>query len=363
MIQKQIDIVIPSFRLDENYLLPLIDLPKPPNWEINYYIVVDNPTVNVSASIRELAQQGAIHLFINEENLGASASRNKGIDAGRGEWILFLDDDIRADKDLLYAYAEAIEENPNEIGFIGLTDFPPANNAFTSALQIAHLTHFKIAMIKDRFTWGVTANMMYRRSAMGGLRFSSLFPKSGGGEDVDLPLRICLQHQKEFQCLKEATVIHPWWNDSTPHYDRFVRYGIGTAYLLFLHKKLTWYDFPNAVESLGLLFIFTPLFIFFLGWESWISILLAIPVIEYVVACLKVWSKGILSLTTPYYISLLKASFDLGVLKTVVKNSQLRFFMKRVNPTFSKPHHFHLNKWKIIKLCLYIGLFLGLTIG
>src|SRR5690606_32813836 len=149
-----------------------------------------------------------------------------------------------------------------EIGFIGLTDFPPPNNKFTLALQIAHLTHFKIAKIKDRFTWGVTANMMYRRSSMQELRFSSIFPKSGGGEDVDLPLRICLRHQKEFKSLKEAIVVHPWWNNSNHHYDRLVRYGAATAYLLFLHTKLTQYDFPNTLESIIILIISTPAYVF-----------------------------------------------------------------------------------------------------
>src|SRR5690606_30000255 len=117
---------------------------------------------------------------------------------------------IVADENLLYQYTKAIKDSPNEIGFIGLTDFPPTNNEFTRALEAADLTSiFKIAENKDYFTWGVTANMMYRRSAMQELRFSHIFPKSGGGEDIDLPLRICIRQNKEFKCLKVAKVTHP----------------------------------------------------------------------------------------------------------------------------------------------------------
>src|SRR5690606_29619062 len=138
--------------------------PKPQNRVFNYYIVVDNPSVTVPASIQKLAQLGAINLHINEKNLGAAASRNKGIENGKGEWILFLDDDVIADKDILSIYSQAIEEHPDEIGFIGLTAFPPPHNTFTLALQANELTFFKIANSNDHIKWRVTASMMYNRS-------------------------------------------------------------------------------------------------------------------------------------------------------------------------------------------------------
>lgn len=359
---KTIDIIIPSFRLDEDYLIALVYLPKPKDWVFNYYIIVDNPSIKVPTSIQKLSDEGLINLFINPENLGASASRNKGIDAGTGEWILFLDDDIVADEDLLKVYTEAIQNNPDEIGFIGLTDFLPAINEFTQALQLDHLTHFKIAETRDRFTWGVTANMMYRRSSMHELRFSHIFPKSGGGEDVDLPFRICLRNNKEFKCIKEARVVHPWWNNGKPHYDRFIRYGTGTAYLLFAHKKSSSYDFPNVIESLFILIISAPLFIFFWGWSNWAIVLIAIPFFEYLLAYLKTLSKGINSFKTAYYIALLNNSYHLGIFKTILKNKRMDLFMKRMNPEFSRLHHFHLNKWKIIKIALFLILFICLSI-
>lgn len=359
MTQKQIDIIIPSFRLDEEYLLPLIHLPKPIDWKFHYYIIVDNPSINVPDSIKELSENGFINLYINPENLGASASRNKGIDAGNSEWILFLDDDVVAEENLLFVYTEAIKESPDEIGFIGVTDFPQPMSKFTQALDSAYLTGiFKIAKTKDRFSWGVTANMMYNRSSMQELRFSQLFPKNGGGEDVDLPMRICMRHNKEFKCLKEAIVIHPWWNKGKPHYERFIRYGIGNAYLLTLYKKLSWYDFPNTVESLLILIVSTPLFIVFGHWSIWLTILLAIPIFEYIVVYIKERSKGIRSFKTAYYVTLLKSSLDYGVLKTILKERKLNFLMRRAYVGFPKSNNFHLNKQKIIKLSLFIILFI-----
>jgi len=358
---KTIDIIIPSFRLEEDYLLPLIQLPKPDNWIFNYFIIVDNSSVTVPASIQELAQLGIIKLYINNENLGASASRNKGIDAGTGEWILFLDDDVVADKDLLVVYTRSIEENPNEIGFIGLTDFPTPINDFTRAIQAGELTFFKIAEVEDYFKWGVTANMMYRRSSMQELRFSHIFPKNGGGEDVNLPLLISQRHKKEFKCVKEARVVHPWWNNGKAHFDRFQRYGIGVGYLMPLHKELIWRDFPNTIESFIILIITIPFFIFFGYWSIWITLLLAIPAFEYLVVYLKARSKGVKSLRTAYYMALLKNSFDFGILKAILKENQLQFFMKRINIGSSKTQDYRLNRWKIIKVSLFIILFVCLA--
>src|SRR5690606_22022415 len=144
-------------------------------------------------------------------------------------------------------------------------------NAFTQALNIGHLSHFRIAQRKEKFTWGVTANMMYRRSSLGNLRFSNQFPKNGGGEDIDLPLRVCLRHKREFRCIKEAKVVHPWWNDGRAHYDRFFRYGLGSGYLLFFHRDRTHYDFANPAESMALLTLFSPLLIPLLGWNVWLA--------------------------------------------------------------------------------------------
>ena len=359
---KKIDIVIPSFRLNESYLLPLLSLHQPANWQFNYFIIVDNPVVQVPPIIEEMARNGEITLHINEKNLGASESRNKGISMGSAEWILFLDDDVVANADLLHQYAQAIESYPYEIGFIGLTDFPEPVNAYTTGLEIGHLSHFRIAQRKEKFTWGVTANMLYRRSSLGELRFSTLFPKSGGGEDIDLPLRVCLQHNREFRCIEEAKVTHPWWNQGKTDYERFVRYGMGSGYLLFFHRHRTHFDFANPVESLILLTLFSPMLIPAFGWTTWLLYTVSVPLFEWVISFLKVSSNGFKSPLTAYYMAMVKSSFEFGVVLTLIKEKKFFYFMKRINPTFSRSQHFRLNKWKIIKLSLYLVMTLYLII-
>ncbi|WP_212003527.1 glycosyltransferase [Chitinophaga sp. HK235] len=357
-----VDIVIPSFRLGERYLIPLIELPKPEGWTFNYFIIVDNPEVKPGPAISKLAADGVVNLFINSENLGASGSRNKGIDAGKAPWILFLDDDIVVEKDLLHTYVAAIRQHPDAIGFIGLTDFPAPINHFTEALDAYGITAaFRIANVTSEFMWGTTANMMFNRAAMGDLRFSDVFSKNGGGEDMDLPARICIQNNKRFLTLKEAKAVHPWWNDGRPHYDRSMRYGAGTGHLLPRFKSFTWYGFPNPIESLILFILTAPLIIYYLGWTQWLILIAAVFVFDLILNYAKSVQKGFTSPVVAYYVTRLRWSTEWGTLITGLRKQGVPAFMQRINADFSRPHHFRLNRWRITKFVMF-ALLVGVLI-
>lgn len=351
---SSIDIVIPSFRLDERFILPLVELEKPSGWAFHYYLVVDNPGVVVAKSIQQLTDNGAVTLLINETNSGASVSRNRGMEAGSGAWILFLDDDIEPDSRLLFRYAAAVSQQPDALGFIGLTDFPAPINAFTQAVELSGpLTPFKIATKTDAFPWGVTANMLFNRRLLGAARFSADFPKNGGGEDVDLAARLSLKYQQPFRCLPEAKVTHPWWNAGKAQYVRFFRYGIGTAYLLPRFRNYVWYGFPNPVETLLAGVVWLPLLGLTIGWGSALVCLLAVPVFEFFTQFLRAARAGEFRIPVVWHMMMVRAANDWGVL--VGGRMQRRStFMKRLNADFTTPSHFRLNRYRIVKLVLFV---------
>src|SRR6185437_14578177 len=101
-----------------------------------FYIISDNPQISLSNQINDLWNRDDVHLIVNTRNLGFSLTRNKGIDAGTGAWILLLDDDIIPNANLLHAYSKSITEHPEALGFVGVTNFPPVINSVTKALQI-----------------------------------------------------------------------------------------------------------------------------------------------------------------------------------------------------------------------------------
>ncbi|SEK35806.1 glycosyltransferase family 2 protein [Parapedobacter koreensis] len=359
-ITHSIDIVIPSYRLEKDYILRIIRLSKPEKWVFKYYIVVDNPNVIVDEEIARLAASGDITLLINPVNLGASTSRNKGLEAGSGEWILFLDDDIKADERLLHNYVHAITKWPDEIGFIGLVKLPPPPTAFARALIInGSMMIFGIAEEAESFAWGATANTMVKREAVGAIRFSTDYPKSGGGEDVDFFLNVRDSNGgKDYKTLKEAVVYHPWWNEGRPSFKRSFRYGVGNSYLGQFLPKYTYYDFPNTPEALFLMLLAFPIVIFiapvYLG--SWGQLFIGFGLVEVIATLFQAAKrKAPLSAAVAYYVVRLKLAYETGLLWGNI--ARFRFAGIGARFEYKGRKHgngfFQFNTYKIVKWVLY----------
>jgi len=360
---SSIDVIIPSFRLNKETLLPLLNLKRPENIQISFYLVADNPALIPDPAIQALVDNEHVHLLINEQNLGASSTRNRGINAGKGAWILFLDDDITVPDNLLEVYAGAITEFPNEIGFIGRVLMPPPCNLFTESVEASgSMSIFNISAEKEYFAWGATANVMIRRSALKEVRFSDQYPKWGGGEEVEFFLRMrAANGYKDFKTLKEAAVTHPWWNDGKTNFSRFYRYGQGNSFLAERNPTYAWYDFTNTPETILLLLVILP-FTLFAGAKAFLYTLCFILLtvfIEYIVTILRV--KRNTHKTQPVtavYVSILRIVYETGLLKGNLGRGRLKGFGERFSYDGSlKKNHFRLNRFKIIKLVLYIMVF------
>ena len=86
-----IDIVIPTYRLDEKVISNIASLRCPDLFDVYVYVVADNPALVIPESVKQLYENGKIKLIVNERNLGASATRNAGIQYGKSKWILLLE--------------------------------------------------------------------------------------------------------------------------------------------------------------------------------------------------------------------------------------------------------------------------------
>ena len=87
-----IDIVIPSIRLDAEGLPGALALRVPAGVKIRYIIVSDNPGMRSG----EFVHDGSpVDVIVNAEGLGAPLSRNVGLEAGAGWYVLFIDDDVK----------------------------------------------------------------------------------------------------------------------------------------------------------------------------------------------------------------------------------------------------------------------------
>lgn len=254
-----IDVVIPSYRVQLPFLDRILSLQSSSTCVVMFIIIVDDPC---ASSICELEKKYGcrpdVCIRVNTENLGASASRNRGMKESAADWIVFLDDDVHPDPSLLQEAERVIREHPKAAGFIGCTHFPPAETIFETAVHLAGVSYFwdiaeKMAGESD-MPWGVTANIIVRR-VEDGVEFGLQFPKTGGGEDIDFirqKREYSISHGGEgFHAAPNVLATHPWWNGGKRSYWRFYWWSKGDGQLIKMYPDLTYMDHaPNSAELL-----------------------------------------------------------------------------------------------------------------
>lgn len=355
-----IDVVIPSFRLDEQYLLPILQLDVPASVTVNYYIVADNPEVKVPDAVWQQSQLSNVHLIINEHNLGFSKTRNKGIDAGHGDWILLLDDDITPNPDLLNAYAQQIVHKPDALGFVGITNFPPVMNAVTQALHITGVsTHFQRAQREDQMYWSATSNFMLNRSLLGNRRFLPELTRST--EDMEFLFRNAFENNlKQYQAAPLAIVTHPWWGNGAQQTRRMFLYGQGAGEVarLWPVKQYNFYDFTTTTETLLLLLLLcVPAYVAGVPVKYLCYAALAQVLAEVLTNAYRSFkTERTLSPAVIWQVTWHKNMMEFGRLWDAIINADVMSFARRTDGSFRKPHPqaFRLNRWKIVKMALFI---------
>lgn len=361
---KTIDIIIPSYRLQSKYLLSIIQMDKPDNYKVRFIIIADNPKIEIPTEITHFIDNKNIILFRNEINGGSSYSRNVGINNSNAEWILFIDDDVKPNKDLINRYVKAIEDYPNEIGFFGETLMPEPKALFSKGIIASDiLTFFFLAGYYDKLKWAPTSNVLIKKSAIGKIRFQEIFPKNGGGEDIDFFLQINKKTKQELICLKDTIVHHDWWYDEKRNYTRFTRWSFGDTLLHEIYPEFTYYNFPNIIESLVLslpfvilisilTFSFNPVIALFFG------IFLGEIFIEFIrLLIYKGFLKSLFALETV----LIRASNDIGRLSMqLIKLKRFKGICERFDHFCDGRHIKYQKIWAFTKFISYIIASIGI---
>ncbi len=353
----ELDIIIPAYRLQPRYLLPILQLEVPDGLKTRFTIVADNPTVTIAPELKVILQEKSAQLIVNKENMGAQESRNIGIDHTSGEWILFLDDDILPESSLLDAYFKWIlGDSVGYIGAAGTTVFPKPINAFTNGVLASDiLTFFDLPDHYQKMKWGVTANVLIRRSDLGQLRFSKEFPKFGGGEDIDLFIRVGIQTGKEFAALPAARVHHPWWNEGQRSYRRFFRWAFGDSLLPPKYSQHRYLNFPNVAETLAIALLLIPLLIAFTGDWTFVLSLPAIVLAETFVEGIKlVRNKRKFNPALAAEVVLIRASNDLGRLWGNLSRMRPWAIMERFDYFCDGKHIGNERRWAAFKFLSFL---------
>lgn len=148
MKEVSISVIIPTYK--RNHLLPitLSSLNKQTfdNYEI---IIVDNACSEECKHIvrKEINKGNSIIKYIEEANLGLHNARHAGAKAAEGKILLYLDDDVIADNNLLAAIYKAYV-NP-KIGCVGGKILPKWESPPPSWIRYVHPGFFTILDLGD----------------------------------------------------------------------------------------------------------------------------------------------------------------------------------------------------------------------
>lgn len=263
-----LDVIVPSFRAPLDILGRIVALEVPPRCSTQVIIIIDDPRHRAVRHLLEEEFGERVRVRVNESNRGASFSRSRGLDESCADWVLFIDDDVTPNADILSAYAEAIaSRGQGAAGFVAPTSMPPPPTVWAAGIALASLLYFwdRNVQLHEETPWGVTAQLCARRTRV---RFDEDFPKTGGGEDIDFILRGQRAMARPLLTLSTEgeACLHPWWDAGAPNGARFFGWATGDSLLLDKYPEYRYLSFPNVVEcsAAALLLLFLLLIFLFL---------------------------------------------------------------------------------------------------
>lgn len=250
-----IDVCVPMYRVNARFVRSLLDLHDPAGCDVRFCVCLDSQPSEVQRlELMELeASDPRLRVRVNPVNYGASETRNRLMNESHSDWILFLDDDVIPSREILIEYCKAIRKHPEARGFVGLSEMPRDGRLWTDAIHVAALYFWHIAShTRDPVAWGVTANLLVRWDPHA--RFDPRFPKTGGGEDIDL----CIQLGHSLIPVPGAKITHPWRDTPARMFWRMFEWAEGDGMLNSKHPAITYRTLPNAVELLLLWALISP---------------------------------------------------------------------------------------------------------
>ena len=261
---RAVDIVVPTYRCDVDNLKAITSLRSTTETRICFWIIVDNPASPHLEAVRRLEKfdrNYSVQVIVHSVNLGASVARNTGMDYSGADYIIFLDDDVVPDRDLIDAYIGGMMRYPEAGVLVGATHLPSPCNALTLAYVTSDLIgSYTVAEKRRDPAWGVTANLCVKGRS-NRVRFQKEYPKTGGGEDIDFCLRVGRGKAGSVVAVPGAKASHPWWSGgdlrSLLH---IIGWASGESLCLESEalKDYVYFTGPNGTEMcilLGVLFL------------------------------------------------------------------------------------------------------------
>jgi glycosyltransferase involved in cell wall biosynthesis len=217
-------------------------------------IVVDNGSRDETARVIQSAvQPGGRVRLVTEREPGAGQARHAGVLAARAALLLFLDDDMEAQPDLLSRHLEAHGSAPR---LCALGNVISASASRPFARMLAYIYDGGRQAVRER-----SPNAMDCWAGHLSLRRSVYFEVGGfdltlgefGGEDLDLGMRL-INSGVDLRFLEAAVARHHFTASFGAALKRSYRNGVAFGYLASKHPLLPLEELGSAKECLPPLF-------------------------------------------------------------------------------------------------------------
>lgn len=155
------------------------------DWEL---IVVDDGSDDATATVAAALSDRVISLPAPAR--GPGAARNAGAAVARGEWLLFVDADVRVHPNTLHRFVDSVATHPNATAIFGAYDARPAGEGLVSRYRnlLHRYVHLCGAGLADSFWAGLGGVRRDRFLAVGG--FDAQRYAAPAIEDIELGYRL-----------------------------------------------------------------------------------------------------------------------------------------------------------------------------
>lgn len=145
------------------------------------FVIVDNGSTDISGQIADTyaAKDGRTRV-IHKERGNIGSGRNTGLDAAKGEYITFIDDDDWAEPDFLEFLLDLIWENNADVAICGATD-----KVFNKKKVMTAEEALVELMWRKKYNMAFPTKL-FRRELMKNMRF----PENGTYDDIALMYKL-----------------------------------------------------------------------------------------------------------------------------------------------------------------------------
>jgi len=119
-MKPYLSVIIPYYNAAEKLQSLLSSIAKSKNAPTFEVIIVDDGSTSESSVISRQSSDHSLRIIRLKTNRGPAIARNRGVEAARGEFVVFLDGDVEVFDDTLKEIAKVYKDDPDVVALTGV---------------------------------------------------------------------------------------------------------------------------------------------------------------------------------------------------------------------------------------------------